>query len=120
MVEWIVFYDDDSTFSSEDGPPGKAPRDGVQCIAVSDISCGHYVLAEQNWYCWHFEDDCWNPHDESGMHQYLRKPGILKVVLHGFWIKRERYAAMRSKAAKDPRLPKVTAKPPRQPEGETA
>ena len=118
MTEWIVFYDDDSSFSSDDGPPGDAPREGVQCIASVDISCGHYVHAEQDWYCWHFDDGCWVPHSFSGMLQYLRKPGTEKVVLEGYWIKRERYAANRRKAEKDPRLPPITARPPRQPEGE--
>ncbi len=116
MVEWIIFYDDDTTFSSDDGAPGNAPREGVQCIAVADISCGHYVMAEQNWYAWHFEDDCWIAHDDAGMLQYLRRPGIQKIVLAGYCIKRERYAANRQRAMKDPRLPKITAGPPRQPE----
>lgn len=113
-IEWIIFYDDESSFSSVDGPPSEAPRDGVQCIAVVDRGCGHYILSEQDWYCWHFEDDCWVPHGWAGMLQYLRKPGVLKIVLEGYAIKGERHYKQRSKARKDPRLPPVTAKPPRQ------
>jgi hypothetical protein len=59
MAEWIIFYDDGTSFSSEDGDPGDAPRSGVQVIVVKDISCGRYCLAEQNFYCWEY--DQWIP-----------------------------------------------------------
>ena len=117
-AKWIIFYDDGSSFSSLDGDPWEAPRTGVICIAVAHISCGNYILAEQNFYCWHFEDSEWVPHDQNGLWQYLQKPGPYKVTLQGYWINRERYAAMRSAAGKDERLPSRTANPPRQPEGE--
>ena len=117
-ADWIIFYDNGQSFSSLDGPPCEAPRDYVQCISVAHISCGNYTLAEQNYYCWHFEEDEWVPHDQNGLFQYLRAPGDRKVVLCGYWINRERYAAIRSEAKKDARLPRVTAKAPRQPEGE--
>ncbi len=116
-ADWIVYYTDGHSFSSLDGKPWEAPRDYVQCIAVAHISCGNYTLAEQNWYCWHFDDEEWVPHDMDGLFQYLRLPGDRKVVLSGFWISRERYAKIRSGAKKDPRLPKRTSKGPRQPEG---
>ena len=31
-LRWIVYYQDGSTFSSEDGSPEKAPRDYVQVV----------------------------------------------------------------------------------------
>ena len=116
-AKWIIFYEDGLSFSSLDGLPSEAPRDYVQCICVSHISCGNYTLAEQDFYCWHFDDEEWVPHDWVGLFQYLKISGDRKVVLCGYWINRERYALIRSNAQKDERLPKVTAKPPRQPEG---
>lgn len=116
-AKWIVFYDNGQSFSSLDGPAWEAPRDYVQCIAVAHISCGNYVHAEQDFYCWHFEDDEWVPHDVNGLFQYLKAPGDRKVVLSGYWVKREKYAAIRSAAQKDARLPCKTAEAPRQPEG---
>lgn len=116
MAQWVIWYSDGSSFSSDDGTPADAPRLYVQCIAVADISCGNYVLAEQNFYCWH--DDQWVPHDQTGLFQYLAAPGSEKIVLFGYWIDRGRYASMRVKAQDDERLPKVTAGPPRNPEGE--
>ena len=116
-AEWIIFYENNESFSSLDGPPWQAPREYVQCIVVASQCCGNYILAEQNYYCWHFEENEWVPHDDNGLFQYLRFPGDRKVVLCGYWINRERYAAIRCKAQKDERLPAVTAGPPRQPEG---
>ena len=85
---------------------------------MADKSCGRYILGEQNFYCWHFEDNQWVPHDRSGMRQYLRRPGKNKVVIEGYWIVKKRYSEIRSHALKvDDRLPKVTANPPRLPEG---
>lgn len=114
MAEWVVWYSDGSSFSSEDGGPGDAPRRYVQAIAVAAQSCGNYVLSEQDFYCWH---DGWIPHDFNGLMQYLAAPGTEKIVLSGYWIKRDKYAEIRTMARRDPRLPKVTARPPRQPEG---
>lgn len=120
MADWVIFYHDGSSYSSEDGPAEGAPRDGVQCIAVADISCGNYVLAEQNYYCWHHDEDPpqWVPHDNDGLRQYRKfNSEDRQVVLHGYWIARERYARIRVESVKDPRLPQATARPPRQPEG---
>ena len=116
-ADWIIFYSDGQSFSSLDGKPWEAQRDYVQCIAVADIGCGNYILAEQNFYCWHFEDNCWVPHDIDGLLQYLRVPGDRKVVLAGYWVKRERYTGIRAGASRDVRLPPKTAEGPRNPEG---
>jgi hypothetical protein len=118
MARWVIWYDDFSSFSSDDGEPWEAPRDGVICIAIADRGCGRYVLGEIDWYCWHFEDSKWVPHNRSGMQQYLRKPGKEKVVVEGYWVEKQRYTKIRSHALKvDDRLPKVTANPPQFPEG---
>ena len=115
-AKWIVFYDDGQSFSSLDGSPWEAPRDYVQCIVVADPGCGSYVLAETNFYCWHYDDESWVPHDMVGLVQYLRKPGDRKLVLCGYWVNREHYLSVRRDVQKDPRLAPKTANGPRQPE----
>ena len=120
MAEWVVWYSDGTSFSSDDGGPADAPRQYVQCVAVADEGCGRYVMSEQNYYCWHYEASPpqWVPHDFVGLLQYLAAPGEKKTVLSGYWIARDRYAALRTRALKDDlRLPPVTAGPPRDPEG---
>lgn len=117
-ADWVIWYSDGSSYSSLDGPPENAKRTHVICIAIAHISCGNYTIAEQNYYCWHFSTNEWVPHDYQGLMQYLMEPGKEKIVLNGFWINREQYAEIRAGANKDPRLPEVTAGPPRQPEGQ--
>ncbi len=115
-AKWVIYYADGSSFSDLDGPPEAAPRCYVQCIAVANIGCGHYVLGEQNFYCWH--DDQWVPHDTSGLYQYLAAPGKEKIVLQGYWMDRTKYFQMRKRARQDSRLPPATAEGPREPIGE--
>ena len=116
LADWVVWYSDGSSFSSLEGDPGKAPRMYVECIAVADRSCGAYVVADYDFYCW--QDAQWVPHDRLGLFQYLASPGTEKIVLFGYAMDRTRYAAVRAQALRDERLPKVTAKGPRQaPEG---
>ena len=118
MIKWIIWYDDFSSFTNEDGEPWGAPREGVVCIAIAERSCGRYVLGEVDFYCWHFEDEQWVPHDRLGMMQYLRRPGKEKLILEGYWVTQHRYGTIRKIALKkDDRLPPVTANPPRLPEG---
>ena len=114
-IKWIVFYDDGSSFTSEEGEPWDAPRVGVEAIAIVDISCGVYAIGDLDFYCWHFEDNgYWMNHNERGMLQYLAKPGKEKVVLQGYAINRAKWANIKVNAVRDPRLPKVTAKAPRE------
>ena len=100
MAKWVVWYADESSFSSDDGEPWDCPREGVICITQYHESVGRFCHQETNFYCWHFEDSQWVPHDTAGLHQYLRTPGKEKVVLQGYWIPRDRYFAIRSYAMK--------------------
>jgi hypothetical protein len=118
MTDWIIWYDDKSSFSSDDGAPWDAPREGVACISVPHESCGRYVLGEVDFYCWHFEDTQWVPHDRIGMLQYLRKPGKEKVVIEGYWMAKDRYIKIKRQAKRiDTRLPAMTAEGIGYPEG---
>lgn len=112
MAQWVIHYSDGRSFSSDDGPPEDAPRTGVQAVGVASQSCGNYVLSQQDYYCWH-DGEGWIPHDLSGLYQYLAEPGREKIVLRGYWIGNEAFMKARQAARDDPRLPKVTARPPR-------
>jgi len=107
-IEWIIYYGDDTSFTNEDGAPKDAPRGNVQCVAYADENAGRVVLAEQDYYCWDFKDKVWVPHNFGGLLQYLRQLGVQKIVLEGYWIKRERYAALHNKATSDDRLPPMS------------
>lgn len=114
MTDWIIFYGDGKTFSSDDGLPESAPRENVQVIAVSDIMCGRRLLFWQDYYCWYKGE--WIPHDSEGLRQYLDTPGKDKIRLCGYWLKREDFIVLMNQALLDPRLPERTAKHPSEPD----
>ena len=109
-MRWIVWYSDGTSFASDDGEPWEAPRDGVICIAVEKQSCGRYLISSRSYYCWHFHEGQWVPHDRDGERQYLRQPGKEKVVLEGYEVSKERYGEIQHHALHaDDRLPPMTA-----------
>lgn len=112
-VDWIIYYDTADTFSSEDGSPDNAPKDGVQVVAVRDVGVGKILWHSYDHYCWH-KEGCWLPHTEIGMRFYLSKDDEPKVVLNGYWIPHKRWADIYNFAVDDKRLPFKTASDPRE------
>jgi hypothetical protein len=118
MIDWIVYYDDGSSFTSDDGRPGNAPRDGVQCIASRDNDrTGKLIWHSSDFYCW--QDDEWVPRSEAGLYDYLREPGTEKIVLQGRAIAYRRFAKIYTAAVNDERLPFKFARDQREPEAPT-
>lgn len=108
-MKWIIWYDDFSSFSSEDGEPWDAPRLNVVCIALAHQSCGRFLISG-DYYCWHFEDEEWLPHNWDGVVQYLQKPGKEKIIIMGIQCTKDRWTnIMHIAAREDDRLPPRTA-----------
>lgn len=104
-LRWLIYYQDGSTFSSDDGPPEKAPKDYVQVIMQDepfrdrrDIISG--AGTNYQYYCWH--GDRWIIHDDSGLEQYNALFGDKAIVLRGFYIEDERFWAIHEKAVDHP------------------
>jgi hypothetical protein len=104
LMDWIVYYADGSTFSSQDGEPWDAPRRYVQLVmqrhpakgaVILHGSCNDYI-----YYCWH--GDQWRPHTQVGFEQYLDAPGSVKVRLCGYWIEDEKFSAVINRALNHP------------------
>lgn len=85
MVDWRVYYDDGSTFDSDDGSAYQAPALGVQVIATVP--------------------DLWHGGDIFGLWDYLAHRIAPQRVLFGRLIDNETYAAIEQRAAHDPDLP---------------
>ncbi len=114
MAAWVIWYDDASSFSSDDGAPYEAPRDGVQVISVADIGTGRLMWHSSDFYCW--QDNEWVPRSLLGLMDYLREPGAEKIVLQGRGIAYRRFIDIYNKAVEDSRLPwKKTARDAREP-----
>ena len=69
-MKWSVYYNDGTTFTSEDGPPEDAPRQNVALI-VQYYNGERKVEWKSDTYCW--ELDCWVPHDRFGCERYIDK-----------------------------------------------
>lgn len=56
MSKWKIYYDNETTFSSEDGSPEDAPGYGVLAITQDKEST---VLCSQDFYIYRTDYDCW-------------------------------------------------------------
>jgi hypothetical protein len=112
--DWIVYYDDSTSFSSQDGPPADAPRLGVQVIAAKDIGCGRLIWRGWDFYVW-MESE-WVVKNLHGLFDFLALPGAEKIVLQGRGIPHHKHIAILETAIYDPRLPTKTADDPREKE----
>ena len=97
--DWIIFYDDDTTFSSDDGSPGEAPAVGV-LVLIQENANGNWVLYEKrDYYCWNWRaKNEWVATDGKGMHDYLFHHDDWRMVLYGRWVSDRKYQDVLEKA----------------------
>lgn len=105
MRRWLIYYAGGSTYSNEDGPPEKAPRDYVQVIMQdSPFINGRDIISgagtTYQYFCWH--GDRWIIHDDSGLRQYNELFGDKAIVLNGFYIADENFWAIHQEAVDSP------------------
>ena len=112
LIEWIIYYDE-GTFSSLDGDPHEAPREGAQVLATRSGDVGRALWHGFDYYCWQGE---WVPRNLIGLHHYLRQPGREKVVVQGTGIPFETFKAILRRAADDNRLPEKQGRLHEEPE----
>jgi len=107
---WIIWYDDGSSFSSEDGEPDQAPRWGVLCVAEYSHDHGRVIWHGGDYYCYELRSvnerlGEWIRCDLVGLIDYLTQPGREKIVLIGRAVPPAAFWAVYRKADSDPRLP---------------
>lgn len=74
-TEWIIFYEGHE-FSSDDGSPWDAPRQGVQIIAQKDDFLGYTLIHGKDYF--YFEEDRggWSTCDQFGIYDHLIRAEI--------------------------------------------
>ena len=82
MSKWKIWYDDGTTYSSDDGLPEDAPVDGVQAI-LQWLPYDNYDIIPPNDYFWWLEDR-WVSGSVSGLERCLRKRSQV-ILLFGRW-----------------------------------
>lgn len=105
MIRWVIWYDDDSSFTNLDGEPHQAPRMGALCIASYAKDHGRIILhgKEADFFFW--EDDGWLSCHYSGLLDYLARPGAEKIVIQGRHVHPDKFYRIYALADSDPRLP---------------
>jgi hypothetical protein len=107
QAEWIVWYEDGTSFSHNDGAPHEAPRRGVLVVANADKEVGRVLHHRADFYIWH-SDHQWLPADKWGLMDYLLEPGAEKIVLWGRITTRAVMHPVYVDAFNDTRLPVKT------------
>ncbi len=107
MIDWIIYYADGSSFTSADGRPEDAPRQGVQVIAQANPEVGRRLYWDQDTYCWQGGE--WVPHVRYQCERYMDTTKF-PVRLCGYWVRDSSFKAIMKEAISDPRLPVKTNK----------
>jgi hypothetical protein len=100
-MDWIIYYSDGSSFTSKDGPPEKAPREGVQVVVCEGEKVGKLPWHSEEFYCW--QDETWIPHNERGLWVYLAKEPW-PIVLQTYAIHPSKFQDIYQQAVTDPRM----------------
>lgn len=111
-TEWIIFYEDGSTFSSDDGDPGDAPQDGVIVVAYQSDKAGRVLRHSAEFYAWHQLSGGrgeWVPHTKVGLKYYLSKEDEPGIYVNGYAVPDERWQQVYQQALDDPRMPAKSA-----------
>lgn len=98
-VDWIIFYGDGSTFSSDDGKPCDAPPLNVQ-VLIQENANGKWVFyTKDNYYVWGWRSkNEWVAVDQAGREDYDFHHTGCKNVLFGRWIDDISYEKIYKKA----------------------
>lgn len=87
IVRWIIWYDDGSTFTSDDGSPEIAPLDGILGIREWDDEGNTARYLARDYYEW--TGDGWRTGDLTDLEKWLRKdrPSLKygRWAPHGIW-----------------------------------
>lgn len=90
MKPWKIFYDDGTTFSSDDGQPHEAPAFGFICAVGYDERGERYTMKGWDHYCFDEETDQWWGMDLSGLFDRLARNKVYAYKM-GRTVSKTRY-----------------------------
>lgn len=100
-MDYTIYYGNESTYTSDDGPPEQAPKRGVQVIIQgTEDGTDPELLGAMGYYWWDFEHDLWLSGDVFGFYDYMIQPGE-KVVLFGRTLTNKEYQSIRDRAIQE-------------------
>ena len=106
MPEWRIYYDDGSTFDSDQGSPADAPSLGFICAVGYDEGGSRYIMHGWDHYTFDQESNQWWGSDTQGLFDRLiRNKGYAYKM--GRTVTKTRYQELMNKAHLDPDFPKI-------------
>lgn len=105
MLDWRIYYSDESTFDSSMGSPEDAPSFGVIAVVYPDPDCGRGIVHRFDWYYYHPVDKTWWGVDVTGLHDALLHNLPLRAVKHGRLAPNAVYNRVLQAALHDPDFP---------------
>ena len=100
-MAWRIYYEDGTTYASEDGSAFDAPRTGVQVIAYTDVG-GWSLLSQADFY--YYEPECtdwgWWHCGPVGMTLHLQR-AKRPLILFGSMVPTDSFTEIEKKALDD-------------------
>ena len=103
---WKIFYQDGTTFSSEDGKPCEAPPFGFICAIGYDEADRRYIMHGWDHYGWDIESQQWWGMDLCGLFDRLARNKVY-AYKQGRTVTKDDFAAFLKQAHEDPDFPQV-------------
>ena len=96
MPDWRIYYDDGSSFSSDEGEPHEAPAEGFICAVGYEPEFGkRYLMSRWDFYC--FKEGQWWGMNWAGLLDMLRRNDVYafkegRTVTNPKWVEITRAA----------------------------
>ena len=101
---WRIYYDDGSTFDSDQGEPHEAPSQGFICAVGYDELGDRYIMHGWDHYCFDQASQQFWGMDLMGVFDRLRR-NVLFAYKEGRTVTKSEWQAIMSRAHEDPDFP---------------
>ena len=102
---WRIYYDDGSTFDSNQGGPQDAPSLGFICAVGYDEGGQRYIMHGWDHYCWDVETEQWWGMDYVGLFDRLVHNKVFAYKM-GRTVTKTLFRELMHKADQDKDFPK--------------
>jgi hypothetical protein len=104
MPDWRIYYDDYSTFDSDQGEPHEAPPVGFIVAVAYDEAGDRFLMHGWSHYCFDKASFQWWGMDDMGVFDRLRR-NLVYAYKEGRTVTKSEWNAIMERAHKDPDFP---------------
>ena len=104
MGRWKIYYDDGSTFSSDQGSPEQAPSLGFICAVGYDEEGNRYIMHGYDHYSYDLESEQWFGSDIAGLLDRLLHNKVFAYKM-GRTLTKSAFREIMSRAHNDKQFP---------------